>query len=98
MTFTFWRKWLSRKRSHPATTCPRPRLELLEDRLAPATFNWSGAGTNNLWSNPQNWAGNKAPNPAGGDTLVFPSVAAQKTAANNFNSSSFAAIQFTGSE
>src|SRR5262249_39694277 len=40
---------------------PRLHLETLEDRLAPATFTWSGAGGNGLWSNPANWVGNSAP-------------------------------------
>ena len=32
----------------------RPRLERLEDRLAPATYTWLGdAGP--LWSSPRNW-------------------------------------------
>src|SRR4051794_2270531 len=98
MTFTFWRKWLSRKRSPSAKVCPRPRLEFLEDRLAPATFTWTGAGTNNLWSNPLNWAGGVAPNPGGGvDTLLFGPGAVRKTAANDIPNAWFAGIQFTDS-
>src|SRR5262249_30796135 len=50
----------------------RPRLEALEDRLAPAVHEWTGLGANNLWSNPQNWT-NGAPNSdlSGDVDLVF---------------------------
>ena len=37
---------------------------------------WTGAGNNNKWSNPNNWAGNAVPKP--GDALVFPANAQQK--------------------
>ena len=33
----------------------RPRLEMLEDRLVPALFTWTGNGANDLWSNAANW-------------------------------------------
>jgi hypothetical protein len=39
------------------------------------TFTWSGSGTDTLWTNPDNWAGNLVP-PAGSD-LVFLANAAQ---------------------
>src|SRR5262249_14145459 len=35
-------------------TC-RPRLESLEDRLAPATHIWTGPAVGGLWSNNANW-------------------------------------------
>ena len=38
---------------------------------------WTGAGSNDLWSNPDNWVGNIAP--VAGDSLLFPSSAAQQT-------------------
>jgi hypothetical protein len=55
-----WSRWLSRK---PAAELPARGLgmETLEDRLAPATFTWSGAGTNPLWSTAANWQGNLGP-------------------------------------
>lgn len=33
----------------------KPRLEHLEDRLAPATVNWDGGGADFDWNNPLNW-------------------------------------------
>lgn len=48
----------------------RPRLELLEDRMAPATLTWQSAPPgNNLWSNPANWSGGVIPH--NNDTLRF---------------------------
>jgi hypothetical protein len=53
----------------------RPRVEALEDRLAPATFVWTGQGGNNLFSTAGNWS-NAATGangtPGAGDSLVFP--------------------------
>jgi hypothetical protein len=46
----------------------RPRLEALEDRLAPAVQNfWIGPTTNALWSNPANWSRGQVP---GADDIV----------------------------
>lgn len=47
-----------------------------------ATLTWTGLGANNLWSTPQNWAGNFAPAP--GDRLVFPPAADRRTNQNDF--------------
>ena len=48
-----------------------------------AVRTWDGGGTNSLWSNAINWAGNVAP--LAGDDLVFPSGAAQaNNCSNNF--------------
>jgi autotransporter-associated beta strand protein len=68
---TWYRQWINRMnwaRSGRVSTAtgrkPRqpPRLEPLEDRLAPATHQWTGS-LNNLWSNPGNWFGGApAPN------------------------------------
>ena len=58
----------------------RPRLERLEDRLAPAVDIWTGAGGGlGNWSNRFNWQGNVAPSP--GDDLVFTGTTTQ----NNLN-------------
>src|SRR4051812_26213713 len=59
----------------------RLAVHRLEDRLTPAIATWDGGGANNLWSTPQNWAGDIAPNP--GDDLVFPASAAQTTNVND---------------
>ncbi len=49
----------------------RPTLERLEDRLAPATFTyeWTGLGADNLWSDSANWT-NGGPANAGVDNTV----------------------------
>src|SRR5688572_27306761 len=50
----------------------RPRLEVLEDRLAPAVHEWTGQGANNLWSNASNWTnGSPAADVSGDIDLVF---------------------------
>ena len=72
----------------------RPRLEVLEGRIAPATRVWDGGGANNLWSTAGNWAGDVAPK--SGDDLVFPEGAAQTASVNNFLTGSFARIIVTG--
>ena len=36
-------------------------LEELESRIVPATRVWDGGGATALWSNPQNWTGDVAP-------------------------------------
>src|SRR5262249_42410459 len=75
----------------------RPRLEALEERLAPATRVWDGGSPlNSNWSTPANWVGDVAPVP-GVDDLVFPSVAARKTNTNDFVNAAFLGISFTGS-
>jgi hypothetical protein len=43
-----------------------PGLEVLEDRVQPSTFSWTGQGSDNLMSNGQNWLGGTAPS-AGAD-------------------------------
>src|SRR5262249_36116755 len=61
----------------------RPRLEQLEDRLAPAVAVWDGGSLDSdHWSDPLNWAGDVAPHP--GDDLVFAAAADQFTAVNDF--------------
>jgi fibronectin-binding autotransporter adhesin len=53
----------------------RPRVEALEDRLAPATFVWTGQGGNSNFSTAANWsnaATGAAGTPGAGDSLVFP--------------------------
>jgi hypothetical protein len=71
---------------------PRPRLEALEDRLAPAIDAWTGAGSIDLWSNPANWQSGVAPRP--GDTIVF-NGAPQNEFDDYPSGTSFASIQFT---
>jgi autotransporter-associated beta strand protein len=51
-----------------------------------ATYNWTGAGGNNNWSNNQNWLLGIGPNLADDslDTLIFPAGAQQTTMNNDF--------------
>src|SRR5205085_4265246 len=69
------RKLRSLRRSVPAPSrrqrsC-RPRLERLEDRLAPATHTWTGA-VNVEWTYNQNWREEVAPYQDTDADLVFP--------------------------
>lgn len=57
---------------------------------------WDGGGATSNWSEGANWVGDVAPQQ--GDSLEFPSSAAQLTAFNDFpNESTFDQIRFTGS-
>ena len=74
-------------------------FEPLEDRFAPASHTWSGAGGNELWSNAQNWSVGGAP--AVGEiavTLSFPSVtnSSYKTSQDNIPGLTINSITFTG--
>lgn len=61
--------------------------------LKPPTLTWTGAGSDNNWTNPSNWGGT-APQP--GDTLVFGPGAANRTANNDFPADTkFASLVFT---
>lgn len=56
---------------------------------------WTGLGNNNLWSNPQNWAGLAVPGP--GEALVFPANALQKFNINDLPAGfDVGEIDFTG--
>jgi fibronectin-binding autotransporter adhesin len=73
----------------------RPSLELLEDRLVPATHTWTGAASN-LWSNGNNWTGGK---PVAGEAhtaLVFPAGASNVLNVNDVAGLTLESISFTG--
>ena len=84
----------------PATR--RPRLEALEERLAPAQLEWTGS-TSSAWNVAANWhvlgtATQQAPNPSGGDELFFPAAASNKTGQTiGFSSLRVEKINYTGS-
>jgi hypothetical protein len=95
-----------RRKKNRVPTPPRPsrrplRLELLEDRLAPAVVNWSGGatGTGTDWNDNANWVGNARPG-ATDDAVIgsaFSGVtitSASNVSVNSVRSS--AAIQVTG--
>ncbi|MDW8244825.1 MAG: autotransporter-associated beta strand repeat-containing protein, partial [Thermogemmata sp.] len=103
-----WGKWVAqlfRQRrggvSRPQGWQRRLHVEALEDRVAPATIVWTGAGPNSLWSTPQNWNLGRAPQ--AGDDIVFSSLAPlanrspvyNLTGAPAFNSITIAANGYT---
>ena len=70
-------------------------MELLETKLAPAVYTWTGAAGLHAdgWSTTSNWqvGGSQPANPPGtGDQLVFPTGVTQKTADNDLGTN----IQF----
>src|SRR5438105_907743 len=86
-------RYRSRNKRARYTIC-LPRLEALEDRLAPATHTWTG-GASALWSNNANWTGNSPAGDVGAD-LVFPGGAANLTNTNDISSLTIGSITFSG--
>src|SRR5262245_47030384 len=102
MIGTWWNKLTRRKarrqrgRPAPARRAPvQPRLEALENRLAPAAHQWTGAAST-LWSNASNWVGGS---PAGdaNAVLIFPSTPTRFTSTNNLGNIPVSEIQIFGS-
>src|SRR5205823_2488186 len=93
LSFNFgrWLKSVFRKRGKTIERSPRlrPFAEMLEDRLAPALFTWTGAHagsagpTFNNWSDGLNWQGNVAPTVGSPVELQFQSSGASFFTANN---------------
>jgi autotransporter-associated beta strand protein len=60
----------------------------------PTTLTWTGSGSTNNWSNPNNWGGMT---PAAGDSLVFGPGASSVTSTNDLAAgTTFYSITFTG--
>jgi autotransporter-associated beta strand protein len=80
----------------------RPRLELLEERLTPATHTWNG-GTDPVegikWSNPNNWQEHSTPFGDPDPFLVFPAGSVMNRVSQNDHSGSIliSDIRFEGS-
>jgi autotransporter-associated beta strand protein len=96
-----WTRWLKslvepKTPKHATRSRQRMTLELLEQRLAPATFIWDGGGTTNKWSDAGNWQGNVAPSAAGGHDLVFPAGPTKLTTDNDFANAVVNSIAFSG--
>ena len=86
---------LRRVAAHRSTY--RVLFETLEDRLAPASHLWSGAGGNQLWNNAANWSSGGAPTATeSAVSLTFPSVTS-KTAQDNIAGLTVNSITFTAS-
>jgi autotransporter-associated beta strand protein len=98
-----WRIGTSRKRARSAERpggaarhkCPyRPRLEALEDRLAPASHFWQGPAAGGLWSNAANWNGGVPTSNEPGGTLLFFNNSIDST--DDIANLVIDAIQYTG--
>src|SRR2546428_486966 len=82
MPLSLRRRTVDRSRNHPAGSTRRParrpygpRLELLEDRLAPAAVSWDGGGgSDTRWANALNWSNNLLPTAADDVTINAPGV------------------------
>jgi autotransporter-associated beta strand protein len=71
-----------------------PTLELLELKLLPSTYTWTGGGANSDWSTGANWQGGIAP--TSGSVLVFGPGESQLTNVNDIVGLSLAEIQIVG--
>ncbi len=61
----------------------------------PTPQTWTGLGANNLWSTPQNWAGNVVP--TANDILIFPPAAERRTNVNDLAlGTAFTSLSVTG--
>jgi RHS repeat-associated protein len=71
-----------------------PQLETLEDRLAPASFTWTGGGTTNNWSDPHNWS-SMVPGavPGASDTAIFNNTSTKAAIVDTGFAGTVAAIQ-----
>jgi autotransporter-associated beta strand protein len=105
----YWHRWTrSRRRACERLADHRPRLEVLEDRCVPSTFEWVGASTtSNLWSDAQNWellssTGTQLGHavPGAGADLQFPAGQQQLTNVDNLfpnlPGTAFNSLTFTG--
>jgi autotransporter-associated beta strand protein len=77
-------------------------LEALEDRWLPSTFQWTGAGASNLWSDASNWKNlallGQAPGvPNTGDSLRFVAGAARLVNTDDLPGRTFASLEISGS-
>src|SRR5438093_1129147 len=92
---SMWKRRAAEWNGHQSRRGYRPQIELLENRLAPATHTWTGA-VSNLWSNDNNWTGG-APRVDLAADLVFPAGAANLTNINDLNLLTIQTITYTGS-
>jgi autotransporter-associated beta strand protein len=81
-------------RAHRSTSfCPR--VETLEDRLAPASHVWVGAASN-LWSNAANWSGGAPSASEAHVALTFPAGASHLDNQNDISGLHVQSLTFSG--
>lgn len=77
-------------------TRPFVAVEILESRIAPAVHTWTGLGSDNLWSNANNWSGGSPASDASGDVdLIFPNNVVKVAILNDINNLVVDSITFT---
>ncbi len=107
MAFFSWSRWL-RSLLRPQTKPLHKRnsrlhVERLEDRLAPATFQWTGTAGDGKWGTGGNWSGGMAPSASSSVPcdLVFPSISGTLALTNNIGTGTTPlkvnSISFSGS-
>src|SRR4051812_32562402 len=66
MSLSWWRKFVEKQSPRNSTQRSVPKivrllarleLELLEDRIVPATYQWTGGGSTANWNDAGNWTG-----------------------------------------
>lgn len=103
-----WLRSITRTRGKTIVKKPKkrtPLLELLEDRLNPASFTWTGLGADTNWSTGGNWVGGVAPTASATavDDLIFAENVAQATSNNDLvvglnGLAAFNSIAFAGDD
>src|SRR5947207_14737780 len=63
----------------PRWSSHRPRLEVLEDRLAPAVVTWDGSGGDFRWENAFNWSDDALPGSAADVQINTPGITVSHT-------------------
>ncbi len=100
MFFSKWLRW--RQDKHQSVFRKSRRrplaLELLESRVVPTSFTWTGGGANSNWSTGGNWQGGVAPTTttALAGMLIFGTGEARLTNTDDISGLSVAEVQVAG--
>src|SRR6516165_2944125 len=96
MAFFSWSRWfrsLLRPQVKPIRRRSRSlSFEQLENRLAPASFTWTGAANDGKWTTPGNWSGNMAPTGIASNLEDLTFQGSPQTANNTFVNATFNSI------